>query len=162
MTQDHPAEDFRHSELLLETSSQDDRLWVPAAMDGVWMRPLMFDTVSGAWANVTRIRAEGKISRHAHACPVQAYVLSGQWRYREREWIATAGRYLLEPAGDTHTLIGLPGGSETLFWIAGSLIELDDDDRPVGQSNVFTRIEQSAAHFEKVGLGRDYVRRYIR
>ena len=154
--------DYRHGELLLGASSHDEREWVPAAMAGVWMRPLMFDTVAGAWTNVVRIRCEGKISRHAHASPVQAYVLSGEWRYRERDWIARAGDYLLEPAGDTHTLIGLPSGSETLFWITGSLIEMDDDDRPIGYSDVFTRIDQSADHFATVGLGRDYVRRFIR
>lgn len=162
MTNEGVQRAFRHSDLLLEANSADDRLWVPAAMEGVWMRPLMFDTVGGAWTNVVRIRCEGKISRHAHANPVQAYVLSGQWRYSERDWIAEAGQYLLEPAGDTHTLLGLPGGSETLFWIGGSMVEMDDDNRPIGYSDVFTRIEQSADHFEKVGLGRDYVRRFIR
>ena len=42
------------------------------------------------------------------------------------------------------------------------LIELDDDGKPVGYADVFTRIEQAAAHYEKVGLGRDYVRQFIR
>jgi quercetin dioxygenase-like cupin family protein len=157
-----PHEKFRHPELLAQASSDDSREWVPAAMPGVWMRPLLFDTVSGAWVNVTRIRAEGKTSRHRHACPVHAYVLSGQWRYRERDWIASAGQYLLEPAGDIHTLIGLPGGSETLFWIAGSLCELDDDGTIIACADVFSRIDQAAAHFEAAGLGRDYVRRFIR
>lgn len=153
---------FRHNELLLDAGGGDDREWVPAAMEGVWMRPLLFDTVAGAWTNVVRIRCEGPISRHVHASPVQAYVISGSWRYLERDWIARAGHYLLEPAGDSHTLIGLPGGSETLFWITGSLVELGDDDRPVAYSDVFTRIEQAAAHFASVGLGRDYVRQFIR
>jgi 2,4'-dihydroxyacetophenone dioxygenase len=157
-----PSLSFRHDELLLEASSSDDREWVPASFEGVWMRPLMFDTAAGAWANVVRIRCEGKISRHVHASPVHAYVLSGQWKYRERDWIARAGQYLLEPAGDCHTLMGLPGGSETLFWISGSLVEVDDDDQPIGYSDVFSRIEQSAEHFERVGLGRDHVRHFIR
>ena len=128
MTRAEQPAPFHHAELLLDASSNDEREWVPAAMAGVWMRPLMFDTVAGAWTNVVRIRCEGKISRHTHASPVHAYVLSGEWRYLERDWSAQAGQYLLEPAGDTHTLIGLPGGSETLFWISGSLVELDDDD----------------------------------
>lgn len=155
-------EDYRHNESLLDACSSDEREWVPAAMDGVWLRPLLFDTVAGAWTNVVRISCEGRISRHVHASPVQAYVISGSWRYHERDWIARAGQYLLEPAGDCHTLIGLPGGSETLFWITGSLVELGDDDRPVGYSDVFTRIEQAASHFASVGLGRDHVRKYIR
>ncbi len=158
----HPHQNFRADELLLRARSDDEREWVPAAMEGVWMRPLLFDTVAGAWVNITRIQREGFISRHAHPCPVHAYVLSGQWRYAERDWIAKAGDFLLEPPGDIHTLIGLPGGSETLFTISATLIELDDEGKPVGYADVFTRIEQAAAHFERVGLGRDYVKQFIR
>ena len=158
----HPHQNFRADELLLRARSDDEREWVPAAMEGVWMRPLLFDTVAGAWVNITRIQCEGFISRHAHPCPVHAYVLSGQWRYAERDWIAKAGDFLLEPPGDIHTLIGLPGGSETLFTISATLIELDDEGKPVGYADVFTRIEQAAAHFERVGLGRDYVKQFIR
>lgn len=153
---------FSPAELLAKASSEDDREWVPAAMDGVWMRPLLFDTVAGAWVNVTRIAVEGFISRHAHPCPVHAYVLKGQWRYEERDWVANEGDYLLEPPGDIHTLIGMPGGSETLFWIGGTLIELDENGDTRGYADVFTRIEQAADHFENVGLGRDYVKRFIR
>lgn len=162
MTSDGAHQEFRHGELLLDARQVEDREWVPATLDGVWTRPLMFDTAAGAWSNVVRIGREGKISRHVHACPVQAYVLAGQWRYLERDWIARAGHYLLEPAGDTHTLFGLPGGSETLFWISGSLVEVDDNNQPIGYADVFTRIEQAATHFANVGLGRDYVRQFVR
>jgi len=157
-----PVSPFSPAELLLRAQSDDDREWVPAAMDGVWMRPLMFDTAAGAWVNVTRIEREGFISRHAHPCPVHAYVLKGQWRYEERNWIANAGDYLLEPPGDIHTLIGLPGGSDTLFWIGGAMIELDENGNTLGHADVFTRIEQAAEHYEDVGLGRDYVKQFIR
>ena len=153
---------FSAPELLEKAKSDDPREWVPAAMPGVWMRPLLFDTVAGAWVNVTHLHHVGFISRHAHPCPVHAYVLSGQWRYAERDWIAKAGDYLLEPPGDIHTLIGMEGGSETLFWIGGTLVELDEQGNATGYADVFTRIEQAAAHFEAVGLGRDYVRRFIR
>lgn len=155
-------QNFRAEELLLRARSDDEREWVPAAMEGVWMRPLLFDTVAGAWVNITRIQREGFISRHAHPCPVHAYVMAGQWRYAERDWIAKAGDFLLEPPGDVHTLIGLPGGSETLFNISATLVELDEAGKPCGYADVFTRIEQAADHFAKVGLGRDYVRQFIR
>ncbi|MFT3965819.1 MAG: 2,4'-dihydroxyacetophenone dioxygenase family protein [Sphingobium sp.] len=157
-----PGIDHRQAELLWDASASDERLWVRTAIEGVWSRPLLFDTVGGSWVNVTRLRKEGFISRHAHPCPVHAYVISGQWRYAERDWIAKAGDYLHEPAGDIHTLTGLPGGSETLFNIGGALIELDEGGNAVGYADVFSRIEQAAAHFEQVGLGRDYVRRFIR
>lgn len=149
-------------EIVAEALSGDDREWVPAAMDGVWMRPLLFDTVRGAWTNITRLRTQGFVSRHAHPAPVHGYVISGEWRYAERDWRATAGTYLFEPPGDIHTLMGVGEESNTLFWITGTLIELDEDGRTIGHSDVFTRIEQAARHYEAVGLGADYVKRFVR
>ncbi len=149
-------------EIVERAVSGDEREWVPSAMDGVWMRPLLFDTVRGAWVNVTRIRTQGFISRHAHPCPVHGLVLSGQWRYAERDWVATAGSYLFEPPGDIHTLMAEGDESLTLFWITGTLIELDEEGNTTGYADVFTRIEQASRHFESVGLGADYVRRFIR
>lgn len=149
-------------ELVLDAVAGDEREWVPAAMAGVWMRPLLFDTVRGAWTNVVRMRAEGFISRHAHPAPVHGYCIAGSWRYAERDWAARAGSYVFEPPGDIHTLMAEPGESLTLFWITGTLIELDDGGKPSGYADVFTRIDQASRHFEMVGLGADHVRRYIR
>lgn len=149
-------------ELVAQAVPIDEREWVPAARVGVWMRPLLFDTVRGAWSNVVRMRTEGFVSRHAHPSPVHGYVLAGRWHYAERDWIAEAGNYLFEPPGDVHTLIADPGESLTLFWITGTLIELDDEGHTTGYADVFTRIEQASRHFAAVGLGADYVRRYIR
>lgn len=149
------------SEIIAKAVSEDDREWVPSVTDGVFMRPLLFDTVRGAWVNVTRIRKEGFISRHAHPCQVHAYVMSGCWRYAERDWLAEAGSYLFEPPGDIHTLIGM-GESLTMFWISGTLIELDEQGNTTGYADVFTRIEQASRHYESVGLGADYVQQFIR
>ena len=156
------ASPWRPAEIVAVAASTDEREWVPAAMPGVWMRPLLFDTVRGAWVNVVRIRTQGFISRHAHPAPVHGYVLAGRWRYAERDWVATAGSYVFEPPGDVHTLIGEGAESVTLFWITGTLIELDDEGRILGYADVFTRIEQTRRHFESVGLGADYIRKFIR
>lgn len=153
---------WRPAELVALAASPDEREWVPAAMAGVWMRPLLFDTMRGAWVNVVRIRAQGLISRHAHPAPVHGYVISGQWRYAERDWVASAGSYVFEPPGDVHTLMAEGVESVTLFWITGTLIELDAEGRVLGYADVFTRIEQARRHFEAVGLGAEYVRRFIR
>lgn len=149
-------------ELVATAVSADEREWVPAAMPGVWMRPLLFDTVRGAWTNVVRMRKQGIVSCHAHPAPVHGYVISGAWRYAERDWRAEAGTYVYEPPGDVHTLVAEGDESLTLFWITGSLVELDAEGRTLGYADVFTRIEQAARHYEAVGLGRDHVSRYIR
>lgn len=149
-------------EIVEEAVASNERLWVPTANPGVHIRPLLFDTVRGAWVNVTRIRTTGMISRHAHPCPVHGYVLKGRWTYAERDWVASEGSYVFEPPGDIHTLIGDPEESLTMFWITGTLIELDEQGQTTGYADVFTRIEQAERHFEAVGLGADHVRTYIR
>jgi len=150
------------AEIVERAVSVDEREWVPAAMDGVSMRPLLFDTVRGAWVNITRLRRPGFISRHAHPCPVHGYVISGKWSYLERDWVAEEGSYVFEPPGDIHTLIADEAESMTLFWITGTLIEMDENGKTVGYADVFTRIEQASRHFEAVGLGADYVKKFIR
>lgn len=157
-----PISPWSQGEIVEIAASADEREWVPAAMDGVWMRPLFFDTAHGAWVNVVRMRKEGFVSRHAHPAPVHGYVLTGSWRYAERPWVATASSYVYEPAGDVHTLMALPGESMTLFWISGTLIELDAQGATVGYADVFTRIEQASRHFAQCGLGADHVRKFIR
>lgn len=150
------------AEIVEVAVSQDEREWVPTDNPGVHVRPLLFDTVRGAWVNVTRIRTTGLITRHAHPCPVHAYVIKGQWQYLEREWPATAGDYVFEPPGDIHTLMGDEEESLTMFWITGTLVELDENGRTTGYADVFTRIAQAERHYEAVGLGADYVRKLVR
>lgn len=150
------------AEIVAKAVTDDERLWVPTANPGVHVRPLLFDTVRGAWVNVTRIRTTGLITRHAHPCPVHALVLKGKWQYAEREWPATEGDYVFEPPGDIHTLMGDPEESLTMFWITGTLVELDEEGKTTGYADVFTRIAQAEAHFESVGLGADHVGEYIR
>lgn len=157
-----PPSPWSPSEILAETAPEDEREWVPMAAAGVWMRPLLFDTVQGAWVTVVRMRTEGFISRHHHPAPVHAHVLKGSWRYLERDWVATQGTYVFEPPGDTHTLWADPGESLTVFHISACLVELDEAGKAVGCADVFTRIGQAARHYEEVGLGTGYVDRYIR
>jgi quercetin dioxygenase-like cupin family protein len=157
-----PKSPFSPPEIVAMAVSGDEREWVPAAAPNVWMRPLLFDTVQGAWVNVVRMRTEGLVSRHLHPAPVHGFVLKGRWRYLERDWVAEEGSYVFEPPGDVHTLWAEPGESLTMFHINSCLIELDEQGNTTGAADVFTRIDQAARHYESVGLGADYVKRYIR
>ncbi len=141
----------------------DERLWVPQA-ENFWFRPLMFNTVSGEWVNVVRIRTSGVISRHRHPAPVHGYAISGSWRYLEHSWVATPGSYVFEPPGEVHTLVMHEGCEEmtTLFHISGALIYIDEDGVTTGFDDVHTKIEMCRKHFAEVGLGEDYVRQFIR
>jgi hypothetical protein len=50
----------------------------------------------------------------------------------------------------------------TLFTVHGALIYVDPHGQAVGYEDVFTRIEKYRAHFESVGLGTDYIKRFMR
>ncbi len=142
--------------------SDDERHWVPMG-EGVWVRPLLFDTVNGAWSNVMRTETTGVITRHRHAAPVHGFVIDGSWHYLEHDWKATPGSYIYEPAGDTHSLhIDDAARSHTIFWITGTMASVDDKGELIGYADVFTRIEQARRHYEKVGLGAEYAETLIR
>jgi 2,4'-dihydroxyacetophenone dioxygenase len=141
----------------------DERLWVPQAPQ-VWFRPLLLDTVTGQWVNVLRVRRSGILSRHLHPAPVYGYVLKGSWRYLEHEWEAVEGAFVFEPPGEVHTLVvdGVVQEMITLFHVCGCLVYLDSENRPLFTEDVHSKIDKARRHYRSVGLGEDWVRRYIR
>ena len=151
------------SEIVTLAVPTDERVWVPQA-PLVWFRPLMLNTINGGWCNLLRVRKAGVLSRHRHPAPVHGYVIKGSWRYLEHDWIATAGSYVFEPPGETHTLVVDEGVEEmiTFFQVNGIMYYVDPWGKNLGYEDVFTKIDMCRAHFEKVGLGADYVTRFIR
>ena len=132
--------------------------------EDVWFRPLLFSVSQGYFVNILRVRKSGILSRHRHAGPVHATVLRGRWHYLEHDWWANEGSYAFEPPGDIHTL-EVPEGVEemiTLFHVTGAYIYVDPDGLPVGVEDVFSKITNARAHYEKVGFGGDFVNQFIR
>lgn len=141
----------------------DEKFWVPQSQD-VSFKPLVLSVSQGYFVNVLRVRKNGILSRHRHTGPVHATVLRGRWHYLEHSWWAEQGSYAFEPPGDIHTL-EIPEGVEemaTLFHVTGAYIYVDPDGTPIGVEDVFTKIANARAHYEKVGLGADYVNQCIR
>tara|TARA_R110002012_G_scaffold252861_1_gene431820 strand:+ start:1126 stop:1296 length:171 start_codon:yes stop_codon:yes gene_type:complete len=52
--------------------------------------------------------------------------------------------------------------SITCFQLNGVMYYVDPYGNHLGYEDVFTKIDLRRAHFEKVGLGADYVERFIR
>lgn len=141
---------------------EDERLWVPGG-PGRWSRPLCYNVSQGYWVHITKVTQAGVVSRHRHPAPVHGFVLDGKWRYLERDWVATAGSYLYEPPGDVHTLVVDEGDTMiTLFHNSGALLFCDEDGNTTGTTDVFDRIKTARDHYTSVGLGEDYVKRFIR
>lgn len=143
--------------------SEDERVWVPQA-ENVAFRPLCLNASQGYWMNLLRVRKSGVLSRHRHPAPVHGWVLKGRWHYLEHDWAATEGSYVYEPPGETHTLVVPDDVTEmiTYFQVNGVMLYVDPWGKTMGYEDVFTKIEMCRAHYERVGLGGDYVNQFIR
>jgi len=93
---------------------------------------LLAADVEGGFFTVRLIGQPGaSVPTHLHTGVVHAYTLAGKWQYREYpdSPANTAGSYLFEPAGSTHTLqIAKDAGEPTdvLFVIYGALVNFDE------------------------------------
>jgi 2,4'-dihydroxyacetophenone dioxygenase len=150
-------------EIAVQTIPTDERVWVPQAPN-VWFRPLLFNTVSGGWCNLLRVRKSGVLSRHRHPMVVTGYVIKGSWRYLEHDWIATEGSFVYEPPGEIHTLVVPDDCPEmiTHFNIQGAMIYLDEAGNHTGYEDVWTKIEMCRAYYAQNGLGAAYVDQFVR
>jgi len=143
--------------------SDDPRLWAPIA-PLIWSRPIHLNVTGGFYVHLLKVSRSGLLQRHRHSGQVHAYTLKGRWHYLEHDWISEAGSYVFEPPGETHTLVVPEDCNEmlTLFTVFGSLMYVDPQGHATGYDDVFTRIDKYRTHFESVGLGADYVQRFMR
>ena len=153
---------YAKPDLVIDAIPEDERVWVPQA-ENIWFRPLFLDTVSGQWLNLLRVRRSGVLSRHRHPAPVFGYVIKGAWHYLEHDFIATPGRFLFEPPGETHTLtVDSEDEMITLFNVQGAMIYVDEKGNATGYDDVFSKLDMCVRHYKSVGLGEEYVERFIR
>lgn len=141
----------------------DERLWVPQA-NGVAFKPLLLNVSQGYFVNLIRARASGVVSRHRHAGPVHGFTLRGRWHYLEHDWVSSAGDYVFEPPGETHTLV-VPDDVEemvTLFHVTSGYTYVDPHGVALGYEDAFTKLEQVTRHYKQVGIGDDYIGKLIR
>ncbi|KAF2478942.1 RmlC-like cupin domain-containing protein [Neohortaea acidophila] len=148
---------------VMDLDGTDERLWVPQAPD-VWFRPLLFGTSQGYFVNILKVKKSGVLSRHKHTGTVHAFTLRGKWHYLEHDWWATAGGYSMEPPGETHTLVVPEGVDQTVivFVVSGAYVYVDPHGKAERIEDVFTKLQMARDHYEKVGLGADYVNQFIR
>jgi 2,4'-dihydroxyacetophenone dioxygenase len=141
---------------------RDERIWV-LLEPNVWFRPLFFDMNHGSHGEVLKVKRGGVLSKHRHPTPVHGYVISGSWRYLEHTWRATEGSYVMEPPGEVHTLTCDSGEEmQTVFFIQGPTLYVDDEDRVTLVEDNFQLIQACRDHYEKTGLGADFVNQFIR
>lgn len=142
---------------------KDDSLWVPSSAT-VSFKPLLLCASQGYYINLLRVRGSGIVSRHRHSGAVHAMVLKGRWHYLEHDWVAEAGGYAFEPAGETHTLVVPDDVPEMITWfhVTGGYTYVDPFGVAQGYEDVFTKIEAVRRHYATIGLPVAELERIIR
>lgn len=108
----------------------EDELPFVTLEPGVELQVLQVDIPNGLWVIRNRFAPGAKVQKHKHTGQVYAFTQSGSWKYEEYPEVNTAGSYLFEPAGSTHTLIVPETNTEvTDVWFAiyGANLNLDAD-----------------------------------
>ncbi len=143
--------------------TDDERYYVPFT-ETVSSRPLWISPSQNKWCDILMAKGAGLVNRHYHPHEVFAYTISGKWGYLEHDWTATAGDFVYETPGESHTLVAYEHKDpmRTLFIVKGPLIWLNDDGKPDGFFDVHQYIAMCRAHYEKVGLGAELIDKLFR
>lgn len=138
--------------------TEDTRLYVPFT-ETVSSRPLWISPNENRWCDILMATGPGLVNRHYHPHEVFAYTISGKWGYLEHDWIATAGDFVYETPGEGHTLVAYEHEDpmKVFFNVKGPLIWLDEKGESNGYFDVHDYIAMCREHYEKIGLGADYV-----
>jgi 2,4'-dihydroxyacetophenone dioxygenase len=142
---------------------RDNKYFVPFT-ETVSSRPLWISPTQNKWCDILRATKAGLVSRHYHPHGIFSYTISGKWGYLEHDWTAKAGDFLYEAPGGSHTLVTFesPEPMMAFFVVQGPLIWLNEEGSPIDTFDVHNYLALCRDHFEKVGIGRDYVDTLIR
>lgn len=141
----------------------DSRYFVPFT-ETVFSRPLWISPSQNKWADILFAKQAGLVNRHYHPHEVIAYTISGKWGYLEHDWIATAGDFIYEAPGESHTLVAYEHEEpmRAFFVVTGPLIWLDEVGNGNGHFDVFDYMKMCRTHYESVGLGEGEIDKLLR
>ena len=162
----HPQPEYSPPEIVIPNAiPTDERLWVPQA-ENVWFRPLCLNAIAGLLAEHP---AREEIRRALAPPPPPAGARLRAQGQAGATWSTTGGPteggYVYEAPGETHTLVRRRGRRGNDRPVPGQ--RGDDLRRPRRQGAWATRTCSprstcAGKHFADVGLGADYVERFIR
>ncbi|EJT70809.1 hypothetical protein GGTG_11832 [Gaeumannomyces tritici R3-111a-1] len=127
-----------------------DTLWHPW-IGTLELRPLRFETRSGTFVIGLRTPVDCWLGKHRHRGTVTAVTVAGQWRYKEYDWVASVGDYVVENPGTIHTLF-MSAGAEVVFTITGSLEFFNDDDSLRETMDCFSFAKRYHDHCKENGI----------
>jgi 2,4'-dihydroxyacetophenone dioxygenase len=148
---------------MANVATDDERYYAPLT-DTVSSRPLWISPSQNKWCDILMAKGAGLVNRHYHPHEVFAYTISGKWGYLEHEWTATAGDFIYETPGESHTLVAYEHKDplKVFFIVKGPLIWLDENGSQNGYFDVHQYIAMCKAHYDKVGLGAERIQSLFR
>ena len=97
------------------------------ALPGVHITPFYLNPETGVWVIYARFEPSTQLPEHFHTGIVHFYTTAGSWKYLEYpDDVQTAGSYLFEPAGSTHTLRS-DEGAEGFIMVEGANVNFNED-----------------------------------
>lgn len=108
---------------------------------------LMADVEGARFAVRMQFAAGVQVFPHKHTGEVHAWTLAGKWFYLEypESSLCTAGSYLFEPPGSTHTLKVADDAGEitdVVFIIYGAMLHLDEAGAVVAVTDAASVLEE--------------------
>jgi len=152
------------AEVYLANAPTDDARYYVPFTETVSSRPLWISPSQNKWCDILMATGPGLVNRHYHPHEVFALTISGKWGYLEHDWTATAGDFVYETPGESHTLVAYqhPDPMKVFFIVTGPLVWLDDKGEPSGYFDVHNYIALCREHYAKNGIGADYVDKLLR
>ena len=139
-------------------SASDDLPWADAWADDprIRLKLLMADIEGGRFAVRMQFEPGVQVFPHKHTGEVHAFTLAGEWAYLEypQSPSNTAGSYLFEPPGSTHTLKvadDAAGYTDVLFIIYGAMLHLDLDGAVVGVTDAESVLREYPERLRRQG-----------
>jgi 2,4'-dihydroxyacetophenone dioxygenase len=132
--------------------------------DTVGSRPLWISPTQNKWCDILWAKKAGLVNRHYHPHQIFAYTLSGKWGYLEHDWTATAGDFVYETPGESHTLVAYDHTEpmRVFFMVSAPFMWLDEAGNTIGYFDVHDYIDLCKAHYEKVGIGAEHITKLFR
>ena len=95
--------------------------------DGNQLKVLQVKEREGLWIVENIFQPGFEVPTHRHTGPVWGYTTSGEWKYKEYDYVNRAGSFLYEPAGSVHTLTCVEADTRVWFHMYGANLNLDAD-----------------------------------
>jgi 2,4'-dihydroxyacetophenone dioxygenase len=116
---------------LLTVNIDEIPMFKDLAGPGIHIQPLRLDLEKGEWVILATLAPGCELPLHYHTGTAEVWTIQGRWEYKEYpDQPQTAGSYLYEPGGSTHTFFCPADNTEdtiTLAWIQGAQVSFNED-----------------------------------